>query len=111
MEKRNKSISSGALVFLGLALFFRLFCGIFVIQPIGAIPEGATIVYWRNGLNIPFIASADGMLSDSDAGVSLMGRGVLLAALAEPLIDRQIWRFRYSEMLYLRSTRGKKYEN
>ena len=81
-----------------------------MIQPIGAIPDGATIVYWRSGLDIPFVASADGLLDDSGAGVSLLGRGLILAKLADPIMKREIIRFRYSETLYLRSTGGKKYE-
>ena len=93
-----------------IGLFFRLFCGIFVIQPIGAIPEGATIFYWRNGMNIPFISSADGLLEKSGSGVSLLGRGLILAKIAEPIKEREIFRFDYSETLYLWSTGGKKYE-
>jgi len=110
MGKRKRIIITLACSLFSLALFFRLFCGIFVIQPIGAIPEGVTIVYWRSGLNIPFIASADGLLDDSGAGVSLLGRGLLLAKLAEPITDREIFRLGYSETLYLWSTGGKKYE-
>lgn len=96
--------------FIILALIFRLFCGIFVIQPIGAIPDGATIIYWRTGLNLPFIASADGILEESDAGVSLLGRGMLIGKLAEPIKEKEIFRFGYSETLYLWSTGGKTYE-
>ena len=81
-----------------------------MIQPIGAIPDGATIVYWRSGLNIPFVASADGLLDQSGAGVSLLGRGLMLAILAEPIKEREIFRLGYSETLYLWSTGGKKYE-
>lgn len=110
MGKRKRTIIILVCSLCGLALFFRLFCGIFVIQPIGAIPEGATIVYWRSGLNVPFIASVDGLLNDSGAGVSLLGRGLLLAKLAEPITDREIFRLGYSETLYLWSTGGKKYE-
>ena len=97
---------------LALGLFFRIFCGVFVIQPIGAIPEGATIVYWRTSIDIdlPFIASADGLLDKSGAGVSLLGRGIILAKVAEPIKDNEIFRFGYSETLYLWSTGGKKYE-
>jgi hypothetical protein len=86
--------------------FFRLFCGIFVIQPIGAIPEGATIVYWRSGinLNLDFISSADGVLEKSGTGVSLLGRGVILAKVAKPIKKREIVRFNYSETFYLWST-------
>ncbi len=108
----NKKMRPFVALLLGLgslALMFRLFCGIFVIQPIGAIPEGATIAYWRSGLNLPFVASADGLLDASGAGVSLLGRGVLLGKLAEPIKEREIFRFGYSETLYLWSTGGNKY--
>jgi hypothetical protein len=93
-----------------ITLIFRIFCGIFVIQPIGAIPEGTTIVYWRDGMNMPFISSADGLLEKSGAGVSLLGRGLMLAKLAEPIKENEIFRFGYSETLYLWSTGGKSYE-
>ncbi|HZP02715.1 MAG TPA: hypothetical protein VFD30_20870 [Terriglobia bacterium] len=110
MDKRKRPIIFLVCSLGGLALFFRLFCGIFVIQPIGAIPEGATIVYWRSGLNVLFIASADGLLDDAGAGVSLLGRGLLLGKLAKPITDREIFRLGYSETFYLWSTGGKKYE-
>lgn len=93
-----------------LGLLFRFFCGIFVIQPIGAIPEGTSIVYFRTGLNLPFIASADGILDKSGTGVSLLGRGVLIGKLAEQLKEKEIFRFGYSETLYLWSTGGKTYK-
>jgi len=86
-----------------------MFCGIFVIQPIGAIPQGTTIVYWRFGLKMPFIASADGLLDKSGLGVSLMGRGVMLGGLAGIITDRELFRLPYYEALYLLSTGGKKY--
>ena len=97
------------LPFIILALLFRFFCGIFVIQPIGAIPEGTTIVYWRTGLNIPFIASADGILDKNGEGVNLLGRGILIGVLAGPIKEKEIFRFGYSEALYLWSTGGKTY--
>jgi len=87
-----------------------MFCGIFVIQPMGAVPEGATIIYWRSGLNLPFISSADGLLDESGAGVSLLGRGMFLAKLAGPITEREIFRLGYSETIYLWSTNGKTYE-
>lgn len=76
----------------------------------GAIPEGITIVYWRTGLKLPFIASADGILEESGAGVSLLGRGILIGNFAEPIKEKEIFRFGYSETLYLWSTNGKTYE-
>jgi hypothetical protein len=110
MTKRTRALIIIALAVCAAAVFFRLFCGVFVIQPLGAIPEGATIVYWRANLNMPFIASADGLLEDSGAGVSLLGRGLMLAKLAGPIKERELFRFGYSELLYLWSTGGKKYE-
>jgi len=91
-------------------LFFRVYCGIFVIQPIGAIPDGVTIIYWRYGTNLPFVASADGLLEQSGAGVSLLGRAIALGALAEVIIDKEIIRFGYSRTFYLISTGGKEYK-
>lgn len=106
----KKNIGIAAAIFLGFLIFFRLFCGVFVIQPIGAVPEGATIVYWRAGLNLPFVSSADGFLIDSDAGVSLLGRGMVLAKLSEPILKKEIVRFSYSETMYLWSTGGRKFD-
>ena len=91
-------------------IFFRIFCGIFVIQPIGAIPDGTTIVYWRSGMDMPFISSAVGILEKSGTGVSLLGRAMILANLADPIKERELFRLKYSETLYLKSTGGKQYE-
>lgn len=110
MKKNNKSIISAAIALLGLLLLFRMFCGIFVIQPIGAIPDGVTIVYWRSGLNLPFVSSADGFLIDSDVGISLLTRGMTLAKLSEPILEKEITRFSYSETLYLWTTGGKQFD-
>ena len=109
MKTKNKKIISAAAALLGLLLFIRIFCGIFVIQPIGAIPEGVTIVYWRTGLNLPFVTSADGFLIDSGVGISLLSRGMTLAKLSEPILEKEIMRFSYSETLYLWSTGGKQF--
>lgn len=99
-------------IFLIAALLFRLLCGIFIIQPLGAFPEGMSIVYWKYdlNLNVPFIASADGILDKDGKGVSILGRVAILGALAKPIKDREIFRFGYSENLYLWSTGGSKYE-
>lgn len=92
-----------------IGISFRFFCGIFVIQPIGAIPKGTTIVYWRVGMDLPFISSADGLLEKSGVGVSLLGRGIMLAKYAKPIKEKEFFRLSYSETLYLYSTGGKKY--
>lgn len=110
MGKRKRTSTVFVCTFVVLLLFFRLFFGIFVIQPIGAIPDGVTIVYWRSGLNLPFVASADGLLEASGEGVSLLGRGIILGGLAKTITQREIFRVGYSETLYLYSTGGKQYE-
>ncbi|MFH0887640.1 MAG: hypothetical protein V1871_00320 [Planctomycetota bacterium] len=110
MNKKKRLLIIIVCAFGILALCFWLFCGIFVVQPIGSIPDGVTIIYWRNGLNLPFVASADGLLEKSGAGVSLFGRGMMLGTLAEIVKEREICRFGYSETFYLWSTGGKKYE-
>lgn len=105
--KRYLLIAFGAVAVL--FLFFRIFFGIFVIQPIGAVPDGATIVYWRAGMDMSFVSSADGMLDRSGAGVSLLGRAMALGKLSDPIREREIFRAGYSETLYLWSTGGKEY--
>lgn len=104
---RNIKITIVTLIILIAS--FRFFCGIFVVQPIGAIPKGKTIVYIRSGLNLPFIASADGMLDLDGKGVSLLGRGMFLGTILPIVREKQIVSFDYSETLYLMSTGGKTY--
>ena len=83
-----------------LFLIFRIFFGIFVIQPIGAVPDGTTIVYWRAGMDMPFISSADAMLERAGEDVSPLRRGMTLAGVADPIMEREVFRVGYSELLY-----------
>ena len=108
----KKILVPSCIILFGLGLFFRVFCGLFVIQPIGDDTRGHhTIVYWRNGLNLPFISSTDGLLDKSGAGVSLLWRGVLLAKLAAPIKERELlFSFGYSHTLYLWTTDAKEYQ-
>lgn len=93
-----------------LAVTFYFLCGFFVIQPIGAIPDGATVVYFRYDTNMPFISSADGMLDQTGVGVSLLGRGIALGAITKEIEDTKICSLPYSKTLYLISTGGKEYD-
>ena len=92
-----------------IGVSFRIFCGIFVIQPIGSMPKGATFIYWRSGIDLPFIESADGYLEKKGYPVSAFARGTVLMKYTESIKQKQIARFNYCERLYLYSTRGKKY--
>lgn len=96
------------LAFFMLAFYFGV--GVFVVQPIGAVPDGATVLYWRLGTNMSFISSADGILLDNDQGVSLLGRGVVLGKVGELMEERKIVSLPYSRMLYLLSTGGREFE-
>lgn len=92
-----------------IVIAFRFFCGIFVIQPIGSMPKGATYVYWRSGIDLPFIESADGYLEKKGYPVSAFARGTVLMKYTESIKQKQIVRFDYNETLYLHSTNGRKY--
>lgn len=80
---------------------------IFVVPPIGALPEGKTIVMTR--LNkTEFIDSPDAMCERIQGGVSLLCRGISMAAVVSNATI--IARLPYSSWLYSISTGGKSYE-
>lgn len=81
--------------------------GFYSIQPIGAVPEGATAIVWRES-DEPFFNSADGMCLRRTGSVSLMCR--LMAMGAAPK-DRILLRLPYQRWAYLRSTDGKEFED
>lgn len=80
---------------------------IFVVPPIGAVPEGRTVIITR--LNkTEFIDSPDGMCERMQGGVSILCRGVTMAAVIQK--STVLLRLPYSQWLYLISTRGKTYD-
>jgi hypothetical protein len=84
------------------------FITIFVIQPIGALPEGRTVIITRL-TNMKFIDSADAICDRKLGGVSLLCRGIVLGRVAkDPSI---ILRLPYSETLYSISTGGKSFSS
>ncbi|OHE63890.1 MAG: hypothetical protein A2001_01630 [Treponema sp. GWC1_61_84] len=107
MKPKNTALAITAIFIITFsALFF--FTGLLVIQPIGAIPEGATIWYSRTGLNVGFVVSPDGELGKK-GGVSLMGRAMMMMVLQDLTKDRVIAKLPYSKTLYLISTGGTEY--
>lgn len=79
----------------------------FVIPPIGAIPEGKTVLIAR--LNkTEFIDSPDAMCERMQGGVSLLCRGMIMGAVVEK--STIIARLPYSSWLYSVSTGGKQYD-
>jgi hypothetical protein len=93
-------------IVFGIILICYFSLGLFIIQPMGFLPEGASVLYFRLGMNIPFISSADGIILKKNGEVSLLTRGLTMAALAKPVIDRKILSLPYSHSLYLYSTGG-----
>jgi hypothetical protein len=83
--------------------------GVFTIQPLGAIPEGITIIYHSRSSQMPFFSSPDGLCLQSQGEVSLLCRMAALGASAE-LADRIILRFPYSHWAYLKSTGGLEFD-
>lgn len=81
---------------------------IFVVQPVGAIPEGRTLVMLR--LNkTEFIDSADAMCERAMDGVSLLCRGMMMGAVGKNATI--LFRLPYSSFLYSVSTGGKEYKS
>lgn len=80
---------------------------LFVIPPIGAVPEGKTVVITR--LNkTEFIDSPDAMCERIQGGVSLLCRGMVMGAVVNKATI--LARLPYSSWLYSISTGGKTYE-
>lgn len=79
---------------------------LFVVPPIGALPEGKTVIILRlNKTN--FIDSPDALCERIQGGVSLLCRGLTLAGVLEK--SKILMRLPYSESLYLISTNGQTY--
>lgn len=104
----KKRISNVALVVIAISCIVAYTqLTIFVVPPIGAVPDGKTLVISR--LNkTEFIDSADAMCERMQGGVNLICRGMLLGAIAEK--STIYLRLPYSEWLYLISTDGKQYD-
>lgn len=80
--------------------------GVYTIQPIGAIPEGRTVIVWR-AAGEPLFNSADGECLRIQQAVSLLCRGL---ALGRAPVDRIIVRLPYIEGAYLLSTGGQTFD-
>lgn len=101
--KAATAITLGVVLLLGVA---SQFVTIFVIQPIGAVPEGRTLIIQRMA-TVNFIDSADAWCERQQEGVSLLCRIGILGRVADN--DTILVRLPYSEALYKLSTGGKTY--
>src|ERR1700737_3799281 len=92
----------GVIAVIAAFVFESQFITIFVIQPIGAVPEGRTLVITRL-TNMNFIDSADAICGRKMGGVSLLCRAAVMGRVGEQ--SSTLLRLPYSEMLYT-FTRG-----
>src|SRR3990172_1005913 len=76
-------------------LFLIVRPGVFTIQPIGALPEGITLIYHSRNSEMPFFSSPDSLCLDIQGSVTLLCRGMALSVLEE-LTDRIIFKLPYS---------------
>lgn len=83
--------------------------GVFTVQPIGAIPEGVTIVYHSRNPEMSLFSSPDGLCLEMQGSVNLFCRAAALSAMGE-LADRIILRLPYSHWAYLQSTGGVEFD-
>lgn len=90
-----------------VAFFVATQLTLFVVQPIGAVPEGRTLVIWRLQA-MQFIDSADAWCARQMGGVNLLCRGVVLGKVASA--DVILLRLPYSDTLYAWSTGGVRYD-
>ena len=103
--KQRTIVGLVSIAVLSLVAYTQL--TLFVIQPIGALPDGKTIVITR--LNkTEFIDSPDAMCERIQGGVSLMCRAMAMGAVMEK--SSILLRLPYSSVLYNISTGGKSYD-
>ena len=98
-----------AIILVSVAILLIVFLSqitFFVVQPIGAVPEGRTLVILRMN-KTKFIDSADAMCEREMGSVSLLCRGMMMAAIANK--GTILVRLPYSDLLYKISTDGKTY--
>jgi hypothetical protein len=94
-----------AVAAIGLVLYTQF--SLFVVQPIGAVPEGRTLIISRL-TNVNFIDSADGICERQMGGVSLLCRGMVIGKVGSTATIYA--RLPYSETLYGISTGGRTYD-
>jgi hypothetical protein len=101
----RKSHTGLAILLVAAGIILVILCtqvGFYTVQPIGALPNGITLLVWRHA-GEPFFNSPDALCLERVGGVSLLCRA---SALQAAPIDRIIARLGYWEFAYLQSTGG-----
>ncbi len=107
MQVIKKIIAIFVVLIIAISVFAYNKLTIFTVQPIGAIPDGVTVVMWKKG-DMRFFESADGLCMQRVGGVSLICRMSMLGNAIDK--DNIIIRLPYSDYAYLKSTDGKKFD-
>ncbi len=103
----KKKITIASVVLAAVLLIAYTQLTIFVVPPIGALPEGKTVIMTR--LNkTKFIDSPDAFCERIQGGVSLFCRGMAMAVIVDKATI--LVRLPYSSWLYGISTGGKQYD-
>lgn len=109
-ENSGKKIIPLMITFVGVPIVFLVIASqitIFVVQPLGMLPEGKTLVISRMS-NTKFIDSADAICERTQGGVSLFCR---IGALGGTLKNARIYmRLPYMSWLYEIANGGKHYD-
>ena len=95
------------LVAAAMILFAYTQLTVFVVQPIGAVPEGRTLILWRTG-KLRFLDSADAVCLREMGQLNLLCRVAVLGAIAKT--DAIIVRLPFSKTLYLMTTGGREFD-
>jgi hypothetical protein len=103
---RSRQLLFG-LLFVAVLLLASTQVTFFVVQPIGAVPDGRTLLIARLQ-GSTFIDSADAMCERIQGGVSLLCRGMVMGQVGK---NATIYlRLPYSATLYQISTGGRSYD-
>lgn len=98
-----------AIILVSISIILIVFMSqitLFIIQPIGTIPEGKTLVIWKlNKTN--FIDSADAMCIRETGSLNLLCRAMMMSAVISK--SSVLLKLPYSSFLYNISTDGKEY--
>lgn len=104
---KHKTVVTLVVVAVTFIIIYRQIT-LFVIPPVGALPEGRTVVITR--LNkTEFIDSPDAMCERIQGGVSLLCRGMVMGTVMNKATI--LARLPYSSWLYSISTGGKSYDH
>lgn len=108
-KSRKPVLAAITLVLLAVVAWVLIRPGVFTIQPIGAIPDGITIIYHSRSAEMPVFSSPDGLCLQMEGSVSILCRLVAIGA-ADELTDRILVRLPYQRWAYLLSTGGAEFD-